>query len=89
LWQQYGHQTGLAEASWPVFDADVARAEKVVMPVQVNGKVRGRIAADPDASDAELEALALADPGVQPYLKDREVTKVVIARGRLISIVVR
>jgi leucyl-tRNA synthetase len=59
------------------------------MPVQVNGKVRGRIAVDPDASDAEVEALALADPGVQPYLKDREVTKVVIAKGRLISIVVR
>jgi leucyl-tRNA synthetase len=89
LWQQYGHQGGLLKAAWPVFDAEVARAEKVVMPVQVNGKVRGRIAVDPDASDAEVEALALADPGVQPYLKDREVTKVVIAKGRLISIVVR
>jgi leucyl-tRNA synthetase len=89
LWQQYGHQDGLSKAAWPVFDAEVARAEKVVMPVQVNGKVRGRIAADPDASDGEIEALALADPHVQPYLKDREVTKVVIAKGRLISIVVR
>jgi leucyl-tRNA synthetase len=89
LWDRYGHGDGLGRASWPRFDPDVARAEEVVIPVQVNGKVRSRIAASPDAADAELEQLALADPGVQPYLKDREVTKVVVARGRLVSIVVR
>jgi len=89
LWERYGHESGLGRASWPAFDADIARAEEVVIPVQVNGKVRSRIAASPEASDAELERLALADPGVQPYLKDREVTKVVVARGRLVSIVVR
>jgi leucyl-tRNA synthetase len=89
LWERYGHQGGLSAAAWPAFDAGIARAEEVVIPVQVNGKVRSRIAAAPDASDADLERLALADPGVQPYLKDREVTKVVVARGRLVSIVVR
>ena len=89
LWERYEHEGGLARASWPAFDADVARAEELVIPVQVNGKVRSRISAAPDASYAELERLALADPGVQPYLKDREVTKVVVARGRLVSIVVR
>jgi leucyl-tRNA synthetase len=89
LWERYGHGGGLGRASWPVFDAEVARAEAVVIPVQVNGKVRSRISAAPDATDAELERLALADPGVRPYLKDREVTKVVVARGRLVSIVVR
>jgi leucyl-tRNA synthetase len=89
LWERYGHDGSLALAAWPAFDADVARAEEVVIPVQVNGKVRSRIATAPDASEADLERLALADPGVQPYLKDREVTKVVVARGRLVSIVVR
>jgi leucyl-tRNA synthetase len=89
LWERYGHEGGLGNASWPAFDAEVARAEEVVIPVQVNGKVRSRIAADPNAGDAELERLALADPAVQPYLKDREVTKVVVARGRLVSIVAR
>jgi leucyl-tRNA synthetase len=89
LWERYGHAGGLGAAAWPAFDAAVAKAEEVTIPVQVNGKVRSRIAAPPDAADAELERLALADPGVQPYLKDREVTKVVVARGRLVSIVVR
>jgi leucyl-tRNA synthetase len=89
LWERYGHAGGLSKAAWPVYDANVARAESAVVPVQVNGKLRGRISADPAATDRELEALALADPAVQPYLKDREVTKVVVARGRLVSIVVR
>jgi leucyl-tRNA synthetase len=89
LWERYGHTGGLAAAAWPTFDAEVARAERIVVPVQVNGKVRGRVSVDPDASDQEMEALALADPGVQPYIQDREVVKVVVAKGRLVSIVVR
>jgi leucyl-tRNA synthetase len=88
LWARFGHTDGLARASWPVFDPAVARAEELVIPVQVNGKVRGRVTASPDVSDAELEALALADPGVLAHTSGRAVKKVVIAKGRLVSVVV-
>ncbi|HQZ40216.1 MAG TPA: class I tRNA ligase family protein, partial [Vicinamibacterales bacterium] len=87
LWARYGHQGGLAVATWPVYDPEVARAEEVVIPVQVNGKLRGRITAPPDASDAELEALALAEPGVRGHVDGKTVKKVVVAKGRLVSIV--
>ena len=56
--------------------------------VMFRDELHGRFVT-PHALKAELERLALADPGVQPYLKDREVTKVVVARGRLVSIVAR
>jgi leucyl-tRNA synthetase len=59
-----------------------------VIPVQVNGKVRGRLTVAPDIADRELEALALADPVVAPHLAGKTVRKVVIARGRLVSVVV-
>ncbi|MGD9904872.1 MAG: leucine--tRNA ligase [Vicinamibacterales bacterium] len=88
LWERYGHDGGLAAAGWPGVDEAAAKAETVVIPVQVNGKVRGRITADPDAPDGELERLALADPAVQPHLAGKAVKKVVVARGRLVSIVV-
>ena len=88
LWARYGHEGGLALASWPVYDPEAARAEEVVIPVQVNGKLRGRITASPDADDAELEAAALADPGVQAHVLGKIVKKVVVAKGRLVSIVV-
>ncbi|MEZ5284493.1 MAG: leucine--tRNA ligase [Vicinamibacterales bacterium] len=87
LWERFGHDDGLAAAAWPKYDGDVARAEALVIPVQVNGKVRGRITVSPDAADAELEALALAEPSVRPHLDGKTVRKVVVARGRLVSIV--
>ncbi len=59
------------------------------MPVQVNGKVRGRLTVPAGTSDAELERLALADPAVQAHLAGKTVVKVVVANGRLVSIVVR
>ena len=88
LWEMYGHQGGLATAGWPVFDAEAARAELLVLPVQVNGKVRGRISVAPDAPAAEVEAAALQAPTVVPHLEGRTVKKIVIAPGRLVSIVV-
>jgi leucyl-tRNA synthetase len=88
LWEAYGHADGLSTARWPVVDEAAARAERIVVPVQVNGKVRGRLSVDPDATAAELERLALADPAVQPHLAGRTVTKVVVAPGRLVSVVV-
>ncbi len=88
LWEMYGHQGGLAAAGWPAYDAEVARAEALVIPVQVNGKLRGRVTVSPETPDAELEALALADPAVQVHTAGKTVKKVVIAKGRLVSIVV-
>ena len=88
LWEILGHEDGLAAASWPVFSAEVAKADEVVVPVQVNGKVRGRITVSADAPDQELERLALADPVVQAHLAGKTVRKVVVASGRLVSIVV-
>ena len=88
IWERYAHTGTLAAAHWPAVDDAAARAESIVVPVQVNGKVRGRIEVRPDASDAELERLALADPSVQPHLEGKTVKKVVVAKGRLVSVVV-
>ena len=88
IWERYAHTGTLAAAHWPAVDDAAARAESIVVPVQVNGKVRARIEVAPDASDAELERLALADPHVRPHLEGKTVKKVVVAKGRLVSVVV-
>jgi leucyl-tRNA synthetase len=87
LWEMLGHADGLSAAPWPDFNADVARADAVVIPVQINGKVRGRINAAPDTADADLERMALADSSVQTHLEGKTVKKVVVVKGRLVSIV--
>ena len=88
LWEHYGHGDGLGAAGWPAVDEAAARAESIVVPVQVNGKVRGRLTVDPDTPETELERLALSDPGILPHLEGKMVKKVVVARGRLVSVVV-
>jgi leucyl-tRNA synthetase len=89
LWESLGFASGLATASWPEFKAEVARAEEIVIPVQVNGKVRARLTVPADASEKDLEALALLHPGVAAHTSGKTVQKVVVAGGRLVSIVVR
>src|SRR6185503_6253207 len=65
LWEMLGHKGGLSASSWPEFDAEVAKADEIVVPVQVNGKVRGRLTVPAETPESELEARALADPAVQ------------------------
>jgi leucyl-tRNA synthetase len=88
MWEIIGHETGLTAATWPTFNADVAKADEIVVPVQVNGKVRARLTVPAEASEAELEQLALADPAVKAHIQGKTVKKVVVAKGRLVSIVV-
>ncbi len=88
LWEMLGHGDGLMHATWPEFNADVAKAEEIVIPVQVNGKVRSRLTVPAESTEKELEQLALADPAVMAHLAGKQVKKVVVAKGRLVSLVV-
>ena len=88
LWERLGHESGLATAAWPVYDAGAARAEEIVVPVQVNGKVRGRITVPIDASEDEIRDKALADAAVAAHVTGKTVKKVIVAQGKLVSVVV-
>jgi len=89
LWQMLGHVDGLAKAGWPSFDPEVAKPEEVIVPVQVNGKVRARLTVPAGTPDEELRELALADPAVRNHTAGKEILKVVIAKGPLVSVVVK
>ncbi len=88
LWEALGHTGGIVAAGWPEFDAAVAKADEIVVPVQVNGKVRARLTVPADITEDELRERALADPQVRPHLEGKQVKRVVVARGKLVSIVV-
>jgi leucyl-tRNA synthetase len=88
LWEMLGHQGGLTAAGWPAHDAVVAKAEQIVVPVQVNGKVRARLTVAAGTGDDELKRVALADPHVQTHMQGKPARKIVIVGGKLVSIVV-
>jgi leucyl-tRNA synthetase len=87
LWAQMGHAEGVVAAGWPVTDEDAAREESIEVPVQVNGKLRGRATVAADAPDAAIEKAALE--AVAAHLAGKTVVKVIVAKGRLVSVVVR
>ena len=89
LWEALGHADGIVAAGWPEYDEAVAKADEVVVPVQVNGKVRGRLTVPAGTPEEKLRELALADPQVRPHLEGKTVKKVVVVSGgKLVSIVV-
>jgi leucyl-tRNA synthetase len=90
LWEILGHRGGVTAAGWPQYQEAVARASEIVVPVQVNGKVRGRVTVDADISDEDLREAALKDPQVQKFVDGKTIRKVVVAGGsaRLVSVVV-
>jgi leucyl-tRNA synthetase len=91
LWEYLGHAGGIVGAGWPEFDEAVAKADEIVVPVQVNGKLRARLMVPADATDDTLRELALADAQVARYVEGKTVRKIVVAAGqgsKLVSIVV-
>jgi leucyl-tRNA synthetase len=88
LWQMLDHPQTLADAPWPQFDPSVARAEEVVVPVQVNGKVRARLTLPAGLSDEEMKERVLADQAVQKHIAGKSVKKIVVAKGPLVSVVI-
>ncbi len=88
LWERLGHTTTVFSARWPAFDERLAAAEEVVVVVQVNGKVRGRLTVRRGLSETEAVALALADQAVRKFVDGKPVKKVVYVPDRLVNLVV-
>jgi leucyl-tRNA synthetase len=88
LWQRIGRTAGLTRAAWPSFDASMAQADEIVVPVQINGKVRARLTVSASLSDDQLRAHALADAVVKGYTEGKTIRRVVVAKGSLVSVVV-
>ena len=87
LWELLAHPEGVVAAGWPQYDESVARAEQIVVPVQVNGKVRARLTVPADTGEERLRDMALADPQVARHTQGRTIGKVVVVNGRLVSVV--
>ncbi len=87
-WERLGHATSVMDADWPTFDETLATAGDVELVVQVNGKVRGRLALPRGTPEAVAVAAAKADAGVLKFTEGKTIRKVVFVPDRLVSLVV-
>lgn len=86
-----GNEDGMIanRTAFPEYDAEMAKSDEIEIAVQVNGKLRSRIFASPDAENSELEAMAMTDEKVIEHTHGKEVVRVVVVPRRLVNIVVR
>ncbi len=88
LWQLLGHQKTLAYEPWPDFDPALLKDDEIEIPVQVNGKLRGRIVVAAEADEAQIEKTARADPKIAVLLEGKTIRKVVVVPGKLVNFVI-
>jgi leucyl-tRNA synthetase len=88
LWQRLGEAGNLADAPWPKHQEEYLVEDELEIPVQINGKVRGKIVVKKDASSSEAEALALSAPEINKWTEGKTIKKVVVVPGKLVNIVV-
>lgn len=89
LWTEVLHKPySVHLQSWPQVDEEAAREEEIVIPVQVNGKLRDRITVPADATEEQIQAAALASEAVQKFTGGQPPKKVIIAQKKLVNIVI-
>jgi leucyl-tRNA synthetase len=89
LWQKIGQPGSVHASGWPEADASLEVEQKLEIPVQVNGKLRGVISVGRDESEAQVREQAEALDTVQKYLADGEIKKVIYIPGRTLNYVVK
>ncbi|MHB1163827.1 MAG: leucine--tRNA ligase [Candidatus Nanopelagicales bacterium] len=87
MWSRLGHEPCVALAGWPAVDPALLVEETVTCVIQVAGKVRDRIEVPPGIGEAELQALALASPGLVKALEGRGVRNVIVRAPKLVNVV--
>ncbi len=87
VWAGLGHAGGIDKAGWPAYDPAATVDEELLVVVQVNGKLRGKVTAPAAADEAMVKETALADSKVLPFLEGKTVRKVIYVPGKLVNIV--
>jgi leucyl-tRNA synthetase len=88
MWERLGHKPTVALAGWPTVDESLLVADSVTSVLQINGKIKERIEVSPDISDADLEALALANPTIVAALGGATPNKVITRAPKLVNLVI-
>jgi leucyl-tRNA synthetase len=89
LWEMLGEKGNLLKATWPKYDAALAKEEELEIPVQINGKLRSRITVPVDATEPFVLERTLADEKVQAAIAGKRIVKKIYVPGKLVNLVIQ
>lgn len=89
MWEILGHSEGITYEAFPEWDEKWLVDDTIELPVQVMGKLRGRINVAADASREDIEAAALEEPNVASHIEGKTVAKIIVVPGKMVNVVAK
>jgi leucyl-tRNA synthetase len=89
LWEVLGEKSNLLRQPWPQYDPALAKEDEIEYAIQLNGKLRSRIAVPAETPESTVQERALADEKVKASMDGKQVVKVIVIPGKLVNIVVK
>jgi leucyl-tRNA synthetase len=89
LWETLGERSNLLRTPWPKYNASLAKEEEIEIPVQVNGKLRGKVLVPAESDEELVVQRALADEKIKAVIAGKQIVKKIFVPGKLLNLVVR
>ena len=84
-----GNKASVHQQSWPIGDETLTKEDTVNVPIQINGKLRHVIQVQIGTSEEEIQKIALSEEQVKKFTDGHEILKVMVPKGKLVSIVIK
>jgi leucyl-tRNA synthetase len=88
IWEKTGHEYSVHMQGWPEVKREHLTEENVEIPVQINGKVRGKVVVSLEQTEEEVLEKILSTKDFDPYLKDSEIKKIIYVPGKIANLVI-
>lgn len=89
IWEELGHEGPVFRQPWPSFDPELAKEDEAEVVIQVNGKLRSKMAVAFGTPKEELERRARADEKIKPLIEGKQIVKIITVPDKLVNIVVK
>ena len=83
-----GREQEITAHPWPSYDEEIAKEEEIELVVQVNGKVRARIAVGIDEEEESLKEIVLSHQKIKEWIQEKPVRKFVVIPNKLVNVVI-
>lgn len=89
LWSKLGNKDSIFKSSWCEYDPELAKDDKVEIPIQVLGKLRGTIIVDKDASEEIVKEIALSHESVSKFIEGKTIAKIIYVPNKIFNLIVK
>ncbi|MDR2426959.1 MAG: leucine--tRNA ligase [Endomicrobium sp.] len=89
IWEKLGNKDFISSCGWPEFDEKFLKRDIIELPVQINGKLKGRITVSAESGEDEVKKSVLSDERISQSLKDKQIVKFIYVKNKIITLVIK